>query len=583
MNSDIAVRFQEVLGSLRRRRRSGLIALGVCILATLTLAFALPPKFRSTATILIEQQEVPTELVRSAITSFADQRIQVISQRVMTSQNLLDIVRRYDLYAEDRESESREATVERMREDVSFRTISADVIDPRSGVPREATIAFAVSYSSRSPQTAAKVANELTTLYLNENLTSRTRLAQDAAGFLQTEGDRLSKEVAELESRLADFKQANGDALPELSQLNYQLLDRTEQQIRVAESELTALDQQRVFLEAQLVQIRPNSVLLSETGERILSAEDRLKVLRSQLASSRALYAPGHPDIVRLEREISGLEQQTGDTESRVEISRRLDRSRAELAQSRERYTADHPDVKRLERDVLALEQAVMVAPEGRDPGRSSRSPDNPAYIQLQAQLSATNNDQLAVRQRIGSLRSQIGELEARLRSAPQIEREYAQLTRDYANAQAKYQDIRLKSMEAQVSQNLEADRKGERFTLIEPPIPPEEPESPNRGLILALGLLLSALSAVGVVALRELLDATVRHARDLRELLDAPPLASVPRIFTEGDRLAAQRVRRWSVGSFATGFVLLMVVTHFAIRPLDSLWVSGLRRIGIF
>jgi uncharacterized protein involved in exopolysaccharide biosynthesis len=41
-----------------------------------------------------------------------------------------------------------------------------------------------------------------------------------------------------------------------------------------------------------------------------MSAEDRLKALKSQLASYKARYAPGHPDIVNAEREVAGLEKE---------------------------------------------------------------------------------------------------------------------------------------------------------------------------------------------------------------------------------------------------------------------------------
>ena len=112
---------------------------------------------------------MPQELVRSTVTSYADERVQVISKRVMTTETLLNIIRRYDLYPKDRAKETREALLGRMRKDIGLKMISADVIDPRSGRPTSATIAFEVSYISRSPDLAAKVANELTTLYLNEN------------------------------------------------------------------------------------------------------------------------------------------------------------------------------------------------------------------------------------------------------------------------------------------------------------------------------------------------------------------------------------------------------------------------------
>src|SRR5262245_35636543 len=276
----------DLIEIVRRRRRAIGITFAAACATTLLLTLLWPPTFRSTATILIEQQEIPADLVRSTVTSYADQRVQVISQRVMTTQNLLDIVRRYDLYPKLIKRESRERVLEEMRADINFQMLSADVIDPRSGIPRKATIAFTVSYEHRSPDLAMKVANELTTLYLNENLTSRARLAQDTSVFLTTEGDRLQKQILELEGKLAQFKLENVEQLPELSQLNMQLLDRTEQELRNAETELRSLAQQRTFLEAQLVQVKPNSMYLSDTGERILSPDDRLKMLKSELAAA---------------------------------------------------------------------------------------------------------------------------------------------------------------------------------------------------------------------------------------------------------------------------------------------------------
>ena len=148
---------------------------------------AWPPTYRAAATILIEQQEIPQDLVRSAISSFADERVQIISQRVMTTQNLMSLIDRYNLYPDIRESKPREVLLQKMRSDIALKMVSADVIDPRSGRPTQATIAFTVSYQNRSPDLTLKVANELTTLYLNENLTSRTQMAEQTTAFFAEE------------------------------------------------------------------------------------------------------------------------------------------------------------------------------------------------------------------------------------------------------------------------------------------------------------------------------------------------------------------------------------------------------------
>src|SRR6202453_984553 len=173
-----------------RRRSTFFIVAPAAAALTILLAVLLPATYQSAATILIEQQEIPQDLVRSVITSFADQRVQIITQRVMTTQNLLQLIDRYQLYPDIRDKEPREVLLKKMRDDIGMHMISADVIDPRSGRPTQATIAFSVSYQSRSPDLALKVANEITSLYLNENLASRTQLGQQTSTFFSEEATR---------------------------------------------------------------------------------------------------------------------------------------------------------------------------------------------------------------------------------------------------------------------------------------------------------------------------------------------------------------------------------------------------------
>ncbi len=570
----------ERLAALGRHRKLMAIAAATAAAIAVLLALLLPPTFRSAATILIEQQEIPQDLVRSTITSFADQRVQVISQRVMTTQNLLQIIERYDLYADIRKTKPREALLKRMRDDVSMSMIGADVIDPRSGRPTRANIAFSVGYQNRSADLAYKVANELTTLYLNENVTSRTRQAEQATSFLKEEADRLSAQIAELDARLADFKKKHGDSLPELTQLNMSVMDRTDLELRDVENRLGTLAQQRLLMEAQLAQLNPSSAIYSDTGVRILAPGDRLKALRSQLAGLTARYAPDHPEVLSTKREIEGLEKQVAAEVDVNDLSRQLEAARADLAAAQKRYAPDHPDVRRLERTVAELETQVATAPAS--PRAAAQRPDNPAYIQVKGQLDALLAERDTLQKKDAELRAKLGDYEARLATAPVVERDYRSLLRDSENARLKYQEVRSKSMEAQFSQNLESERKGERFTLIEPPLPPEEPVSPRRGLILVLGLMLSVLIGFGIGWARESFGKAVRGPADLRRLIDVPPLAVVPVIETSEER--AMRRRAWFYSAAGSGLTLAVavVVVHFFVMPLEVVWAIVQRRFGI-
>ena len=515
--------------ALRRRwvpmLLGGSAVMGLAVLA----AFFWPPTYRSTGTILIEQQEIPEDFVRSAITSYADQRVQVISQHVMTSSNLLDIIGKYDLYPEARRTKAREAIVAAMRGDVKLDMISADVMDPRQGRATKATIAFSVSFKYRSPQVAAAVANELTSLYLRENLETRKAQAAGTENFLSSEAARIGGQVTDLEQKVADFKAKHANSLPEYAQLNVQLASRAQDDLRDLEARIRALDQQSVFFDSQLAQINPTATLYGDTGQRILGAKDQLRMLQTQYAAAVANYSDTHPDVVRLKREIEGLQQELGSQDTYRDTQRELEQARADLAAARKTHTDAHPDVVRLTRQVAQLEQQLKNAPSNPATPVPSEQPDNPAYIQIQANRESARTERASLMAQQLQVRARLAELEQRSAATPMIERDYTALMSDLESAQKKHAEVQQKQMEAQLAENLETDRKGERFTLIEPPVEPQKPVSPNRLLILVLGAVLALGAALGLMWLLEALDTRIRSREDIIALLQVPPLVVIP------------------------------------------------------
>ena len=135
----------DYLTILGRRKKQLIIPAILILVASALLAFGLPSIYQSKATILIEQQEIPADLVRSTVTSYAGERIQMISQRVMTTDNLNKIIDSYGLYKDERKTTSISMLVEAMRKEINLEMISADVVDPRSGRLTTATIAFTLS------------------------------------------------------------------------------------------------------------------------------------------------------------------------------------------------------------------------------------------------------------------------------------------------------------------------------------------------------------------------------------------------------------------------------------------------------
>jgi uncharacterized protein involved in exopolysaccharide biosynthesis len=569
---------RDYIDAFRRRRALVLTSFIVVFSLSLLAALLWPPTYRSTATILIEEQAIPAELVRSTITTYAWQRIQTISQRVMSRANLLEIVDKYKLYASKRSRETSEEIVERIRADIKLEPVSAEVIDPRTGRPTAATIAFTLSFDGENPVVTQKVASELTTLYLNENIKSRTEKVAETYDFLTDEANKLNQQIAEYEAQLAVFKEKNANRLPELKDFNMQQMDRTEAQLRDIQNELRSLEERKVYIEAQLSQVHPSGPVFSSDGQPVLNTQARLKSMKTEYAVASAKYSPEHPDVIKLKREIEGLEKQTGPVSPRPEQAKELAQLRGELAASREKYSADHPDVIRLTRQIEALEAGLKEQPRLPETNAAAEKPDNPAYISLKTQLEGIEIGTRAAIAKSDQLRVKLADYEKRILQTPQAEREYLNILRDYNNAREKYRDIKAKQMEAQVGQELEKERKGERFSLIEPPQLPEKPIKPNRPAIIFLGLIFSLGSSLGYVLITEALGNTVRRRSVAMDLVTTL-LSVIPYRENQEDVARKLKTKKLIITAAAISVVVVVILAHFLWTPLDVLWFKGLRK----
>lgn len=563
---------------VKRRKKQILWPIFLLFLLGGVTTFVLPPTYRSQATILIEEQEVPTDLVRSTVTSYADKRLQTIKHQVMTRSNLMKIIEQYGLYPSIRERKTTEEVLRRLVDDIDLDVISADVIDRRTGQATQAMIAFTLSYDGENPAVTQKVANELTSLFLAENLRSRERNAQETTIFLRQEAEHLSERIKVLEKKIAAMKRRADGALPEMIQLNLQLMHQVDRDLMEADRAIRTLEERRIYLEGQLAMLKPNTPILTAGGDRILDSEERLKALRAQFVSAGAYLSAGHPDIIKMKREIEALEKATGAQNDADALFKKITDERAKLASLSEQFGESHPDIVRTKKIVASLEQALRLSrPEKTVPIK----PENPAYIMIQTQLESTISDLDAMQVTREQLKGRSMEIARRLEQTPMIEQEYVNLTRDRDNSVQKYHEIRSKLLEAQVSEGLEAQRKGERFSLIDPPAVPEKPKKPNRPVLLFLTMVLATAGGVGYGAAVESLDHAVHTERMLAQITQVPPLAVVPYLSNPTDARRRILRRRGMIFGGAGLIALMILLIHFFWLPLDVIWFAAFRKWG--
>lgn len=532
------------------RRRGLLIGIALPIVAlALLLAVALPDIYRSSALIEVDVESDSHHGTSAVVSapgepSYVDQYVESLKGVVLGNDNLRPLLSRYQLYPK---IEEEGIALQKLRRDIGVEIVTVPILDPRTGREREIVAAFTLAYDSRSPEKAQQVARWLVDEFLAANREHRQERAASAADFFAAESERLREQVAQLESRLADFKNKNIGRLPELTQLNMTMMDRVERDLEQMQLQMRTLQQERVFLIAQLDQA--NNANPDAGSIRQLEAEYQRKA---------TTYDESHPDMVSLRRQIDNL-RAGGSAGAGASLQSQLEAQRSILAEARQRYSADHPDVKRLNRTIEAL-QARIAAGEDSTGSNAARTP---MAMQLQTQVNAIDTQIAGLQARSAELRGKLGGIEQQIVATPQVEREYQTVTRDLTIARTKYEELLNRQMDAEVNEAAIAGGRADEFRLVQQPLLPTEPAQPQRAVIAVVGLILALIIGLTGTVAREALDQTVRGGRDVRDLLAVAPLVAVPRIRNS----VAQRRRTWR---FVTVTACLMAGIWAAFQGLQ-------------
>src|SRR5262245_30482542 len=305
-----------VLGIWGRRKWLAIIVFAAPMVAGASVISFLPNVYRSTATVLVDRQQVPEAFVRSTVTSALETRLQTISQEVLSRARLEDLIGRLGLYAELRKRVPFEEVVGRMRGDIKLEIKSAEL----RGL-REATVAFTISYQGSDPATVASVTNTLASFYNEENKKARERQATGTAEFLKVQLNETKGRLDEQEQRVSGFKRRYLGELPQQMETNMSTLDRLHAQLRQnADSQTRAADRKQ-SLSGQLAEAEslfnspyaaagPTAGQMTPVGPPEVREAARLAQKKEELAQLRTQFSDKYPDVVKLAAEVDALERE---------------------------------------------------------------------------------------------------------------------------------------------------------------------------------------------------------------------------------------------------------------------------------
>lgn len=508
-----------------------IVAIGTAI--GLTLASVLPPVYVATARLLVEAEQIPDDLAASTVQTQTTEQLQIIQQRILTREKLLELANRLQVYAPVPGRPAQVLTADDIVADMRARTgitISGGVSEvrrPSMPVQVEATI-VSVSFEAPTAEMSALVTNEIVTSMLNENVAIRTGVAGQTLEFFTQEVARLGQELAVRSSAILDFQQRNKTALPDT--LNLRLAQQASELAR--QEELSREEAALTARRAALVALYEQTGQVSSSTEILTPAEQQLKTLRDQLNQALAIYAPQNPRVQLLERQVAAQEK--------VVV---------------EQLSAANP--------VLPEEGAMPLT----------------AYDLQLADIDAQRNVIIEEKTKIAAT---LADLQATIDATPGNAIALDTLQRDYANVRLQYDQAVANRAQAETGELIETLSRGQRISIIEQAVVPEDPARPDRIMIAAAGIGGGIVLGLGLVLLLEWLNRSIRRPVDLTRKLGITPFATLPYMRTRGEATRRRALIALALVLVMAGIPAMFWAIDTFYMPLDMVIERGIEKLGL-
>ena len=504
----------------RRRHMHFLIPLLVGWLTVWGVGWILPASYKSSTLILVERPTMPKNYVEPNVSEDLQDRLQSITQQILSRTRLLLIIDKLHLYDGGRKTVTAEDKVNRMRKDIG--------VDLVHDAHNEEITAFKISYSARDPHVAQQVTSELADLFIDESLKVRKQESEDTTKFIESQLENARASLAEQEARVREFEGKHEGELPAQQATNLQILSGLQTQLQNEQDAFNNAKQQGVYFESLIQQYRAlrSTPRTADGGPADLPAIDKeLEALRSKLANLSAHYTDRYPDVQNLRVEIAKTEKMRDDLQASLKNKGKA---------------VKQPD------DGIA----------SGDPGNITQ---NSSLLQLESQLRANQaevkNRELAV----AGLKLKVSEYQARLNNEPASEQQMADLTRGYEQSKVNYDDLLKKKNASEMATSMEQMQQGEHFRVLDSPSLPLKPDFPNRLKMCGVGLGVGLVLGLVVVGSFEAMDDRLYSDNGIKELLPVSIISEIPVVLIPSEERGYKEKRMfgWAMAALVTATIL--------------------------
>lgn len=497
------------------RRRALSISLSVVgvALAAAVCAWRLPDMYKAQTTVLVDPQQVPDKYVPTTVTANIADRLTTLQQQVLSPTRLKKLVEAQHLYP-DPSGKSEEAIVKAVQ-----RSITVEVANP--GGPKMG--AFTIAFSSRRRDLVAPMANQIAQMFIQENQNARVVQTEGTRDFIEGQLNDTKRQLDEKEAQLRSIKTRNFLDLPESKPYHLEALATLRGQIQAIDDKVNQDQREKSILQSILASGNAAAPTVDVEGDPAASGgsayQAQVRRLETKLTELRGRYGPNHPDVRKAQDE--------------------LDKAKAQAAAE-----AQNPSAQ------VDSRPAIQTGAVKRH---------NPV---VEAQIEKLNEEITEQQKLLGPLQEKVTFHTSKLEQIPVFEEQITGLQRDYEILKTQYTHMLDNKLAADMSTALEVHEKGERFVVLDAAVTPGSPSSPNRILISLAGLIGGLMAGIGLVAVLEMSDESVRTEAEAARILGKPVLSGIPDIVSPKERQAKRwRAVGWffatAAGSLACGFVL--------------------------
>jgi polysaccharide chain length determinant protein (PEP-CTERM system associated) len=506
------------LAAFRRRLWYVVIPFFLIFTAAVVHCIKAPRIYRSSSLILIQPQEVPTDIVRPTVTTNVKYRLSSISDEIMSRSRLEEIIIKHDVYPGIRKSANTQDAIDIMRKNI-------DIDFKATGRRGNSVTSIEISFEGRYPVQVREVTAELAELFIDYNFRLRSEQAAGTSKFLERELTKMKDELRTWEDKVRLFKEKYAGLLPEQMDSNYRILTQLQQHLDSVNDTLQKTEDRKILLQAQLSKLDSlEGGTLTANGIGV--EPTNLEGLRQQLQTLKSRYSDKHPDVVKLKARIAKLGSDL-QTEASIKESGATDTSS----------------------DTNSAERLVQFQREDRF-----------------AELRLIEKEIDSLRKEKMETEKQIYKYRDRIEMGPKIEAMFVDLHRGYEQASANYKSLLQKKLQAELAENLERTQKGEQFRILDAANLPTHPYKPDIQKLLSMGLMLALGIGFGLAFLREYLDPAFWSRKELESVLELPVLVAIPKIQTDQER-------HWRMAKRAAAVCILLAMSSTLGYAMYLLW----------